>query len=249
MPWLLALLVSCADLERDNMLDPQNPQSVTERVILVELFVNDSTGYDYCEYAVESMEQICLREENAGKIIALEYHVTKAGWNDALALNEANQRYHEYVPTTDKRGIPDAFFNGLEVRVQGASEENIYNRYSDAVDQLLGDSGYFLIEAEKTTTGTVIDLDVTIARLGNSDKTDLSVNAIVYENRETPGQRFIVKKILPRQIISRFDSGQVKNFSFSAVMSPNDTMERMKVAVFLQDQGSSNRAIYQVAQF
>ncbi|MFZ5518557.1 MAG: hypothetical protein ACOY90_18145 [Candidatus Zhuqueibacterota bacterium] len=245
----LVYVVSCADLERDNLLDPLNPQSFTERAILVEMFVNDSTGYDYCEYAVEAMEEISLREENEGKIITLEYHVTKSGWNDPLSLNETNQRYHEYIPSTNERGIPDAFFNGTGLRVQGASEENIYNRYAAAVDQLLGDTGYFLIEAEKKIAGNVINLDVTIARLGNSDKSDLSVNAVVYENRGTSGQRFLVKKILPRQIISRFDSGQVKNFSFSAAMSANDTMERMKVVVFLQDQNSSGREIYQVAQF
>ena len=245
----LILVFSCADLDRDNLLDPQNPNSYTDRAVLVELFINDSTGYEYCEHAIETIEEIGLREENDGKLFVLEYHLTNAGWNDKFASSENNQRYHEYIPASSQRGIPDAFFNGLGLRVQGASEVNIYHRYSAAVEQLIGDKGYFLFEAEKEIVDNFLNLDVTIARLGNSEKKNLTVNAVVFEDLGRQGQRYVVRKVLPRQTISSFDSGQVKNYRFSASLSNVESIDQTYVLVFLQDQNKTTRDIYQVAKF
>lgn len=248
---IIALLIifACADLERDNLLDPKNPLSSTEKAVLVELFINDSTGYDYCEYAVDTIEEIGLRDENQGKLFVLEYHVNNPDWNDAFALNENTQRYHEYVPSAAERGIPDAFFNGREVRVQGASQQNVYSRYSAAVDNVIDHKGYFIIEAEKNISGNALNLDVTVARLGNSEKKDLAINAVVYEDLGIERQRFVVRKILPRQIIGRFDSGQIKRFKFSANVTNAENIYQTFVLVFLQDQSKSTRDIYQSAKF
>lgn len=243
------LALACADLERDNVLDPLNPRSFTERAVVVELFVNDSTGFEYCDYAIETIEEISLRDENEEKLFVLEYHLTNTGWNDKFALNECNQRYHEYIPTTGQRGIPDAFFNGLSQRVQGASEENVYSRYSAVVDQFIDDKGYFIVEGVKEIVNNSLNLEVTIARLGNSEKKNLTVNVVAFEDLGNMGQRYVVRKIFPRQSISSFDSGQVKNFNFSATVSNVQNFDQLYVLVFVQDQNSASREIYQAAKF
>ena len=59
---LLPLLLNCCSLDRDNLLDPKNPNSNADQVVLVELFVNDNTGYEFCNTALETIEDIleCL---------------------------------------------------------------------------------------------------------------------------------------------------------------------------------------------
>ncbi|UCE06986.1 MAG: hypothetical protein JSW07_02805, partial [bacterium] len=120
-------IFDCGDLDRDNPLDPKNPNSSVERAILVELFVNDSTGFEYCSYALDALERLAQREEFKDNLFVLEYHLINRthNWNDSYALDEFNQRYYQYVPNLNERGIPDAMFNGLVSRVQGASLENI----------------------------------------------------------------------------------------------------------------------------
>jgi len=58
---LLVLLFQCGKLDRNNPLDPKNPGADLERTILAELFVNDSTGYEYCNYALDAMEKLAQR--------------------------------------------------------------------------------------------------------------------------------------------------------------------------------------------
>ena len=59
---LLPLLLNCGSLDRDNLLDPKNPNSNADQVVLVELFVNDNTGYEFCDTVLETIEDIleCL---------------------------------------------------------------------------------------------------------------------------------------------------------------------------------------------
>ena len=49
----LIILLRCGNLDRDNALDPKNPNSKANRIILIELFVVENTGYEYCNTALE----------------------------------------------------------------------------------------------------------------------------------------------------------------------------------------------------
>ena len=59
---IAAVLVAgaCSKLERKNPLDPKNPNSVRNQLILAELFVNDDVRsyYDYTTYTVEITDSL-----------------------------------------------------------------------------------------------------------------------------------------------------------------------------------------------
>lgn len=245
------LICYCADLDRDNPLDPKNRDSSVNRAILVELFVNDSTGFEYCNYSLDAVERLVQREEYRDQLYVLEYHLTNPtnNWNDIYAQDEFNQRYYYYVPLTSERGIPDAMFNGLVKRVQGASIENIYNRYSSTADSLLGLKGYFRIEAEKKITGGFLNIDVTIAHYGRSKIEDIDLNVILYEDLGAPRYRFVVRKIFQKQTIPVIEAGEVKSFSFAEPLPTVNNTNSLFVLVFLQDQQGSKKEIFQVSRF
>ena len=163
---LCLFIFGCGGLDRDNPLDPKNPNSSVERAILVELFVNDSTGFDYCNYALDAIERLARREEFKDNLYVLEYHLTNrtSNWNDVYALDEFNQRYYQYVPNLNERGIPDAMFNGLVKRVQGASLENIENRYfatADIPESEVGDRS-IIIRVDHTFYSFTSDYNINI---------------------------------------------------------------------------------------
>lgn len=248
---LFFLLFYCGDLDRDNPLDPKNPNSSVDRSILAEIFVNDSTGFEYCNYTLDAIEQLALREEYKDHLYILEYHLTNRtnDWNDLYAQDEFNQRYYSYIPTSNQRGIPDAMFNGLTKRVQGASLENINNNYVIAVDALLGQKGYFRIDAEKQIANNSIQLDVVVARHGSSGEEDIDLNVVLYEDLDTPRHRFVVRKIFQKQTIPSIKQGEIKSFRFVEQLPEVQNINRLFCLVFLQNQYDSNKEVYQVARF
>lgn len=252
-PFIILFLVmfDCADLDRDNPLDPKNPNSSVDRAVLVELFVNDSTGFQYCNYALEALERLAQREEFKGNLFILEYHLTNRShnWNDIYALDEFNQRYYQYVPNISHRGIPDAMFNGLVQRVQGASFEKIDNRYSEAADQFLGQKCNFQIEAKKHISNNSITLEATIARYGKSDATNIDLNAVLYEDIGTARHHYVARKILQKQTIPKINHGEVKSFHFSEQLPQVKNINNLFMLVFLQDQLGEKKEVLQVAKF
>jgi len=249
---ILCLFVfDCADLDRDNPLDPKNPNSSVDQAILVELFVNNGTGFEYCNYALDAIEKLAQRAEFKNNLYVLEYHLTNktSEWLDGYAMDEFNQRYYQYVPNLSERGIPDAMFNGLVNRVQGASFENIENRYAEAADQFLGQSCYFYIDAEKQISNNSIQLEVTVARYGKSDTDNIDLNAILYEDMGTTRHHYVTRKILQKQTIAKIKHGEVKSFHFSEQLPQIKNINNLFVLIFLQDQQSANKEVLQVAKF
>ena len=248
---LLLILIYCADLDRDNPLDPKNPGSSVNRAILVELFVNDSTGFEYCNYALDAIEQLAQREDYRDKLFVLEYHLTNhnANWNDIYASDEFNQRYYEYVPRTSERGIPDAMFNGSVDRVQGASREKIDERYTNVAQALIGQESFFRIDAEKNISNNNMLLDVVVARYGRSAAKDIDLNVILYEDLKAPRHRFVVRKIFQKQSIPFINRGEMKSCQFSEPLPAVEDIDNLYALIFLQHQTGSNKEVFQVAKF
>ncbi|HEX9972391.1 MAG TPA: hypothetical protein VGD14_10010 [bacterium] len=245
------MLARCGDLDRNNPLDPKNPGSETDRAILVELFVNDSTGFEYCNYALDAIEKLSQREEFKNNLFVLEYHLTNrtANWNDGYARDEFNQRYNEYVPLTSERGIPDALFNGALHRIQGASQEKIEERYASAANSLLAQKSYFHIEAGKKIAGNVITVNVDIARFGKSNAEDIDLNVILYEDLKIPRYRFLARKIFQKQTIPDIRHGEVKSFVFSEQLPDIEQINNLFVIIIIQAQNGASKEIFQVARF
>jgi len=249
---LLSLfLCYCGDLDRDNPLDPKNPKSNVERAILAELFVNDSTSYDYCNFALDAIEKLSQQNEFKGKLFVLEYHLTNrtSDWDDVYALDQCNQRYYNYVSNSNERAIPDAFFNGKAARVQGASRENIDHRYLTAAQNFLGLKSYFGIEGTKKKFNNSIQLTISIARYGNSWEDDIEVNVVLYEDLESARHRYVVRKIFQPQTITTIKPGGIKSLTFTEPLSQFQHIENLYLMVILQDKNGPTKEVYQVAKF
>lgn len=244
----ILLFFNCGNLDRDNPLDPKNPDSSVNRAILVELFVNDSTGFEFCNYALDAIERLSQREEN---LYVLEYHLTNRtnNWNDLYALDEFNQRYYEYVPTSSQRGIPDALFNGMVKRIQGASKEQIDRRYAEVAEELMGQRGYFSIAAKKNISNNIITLNVVVARYGSLTENNIDLNVVLYENLSSPRHYFVVRKIFQKQTIHSISPGEAKSFNFYSQLPQVENVANLFALVFLQDRKRSTKEVYQVAEF
>ena len=242
--------ISCADLERDNSLDPKNSNSYVDRKVLVELFVNDASGYDYCYQALKTIEQISERDDFNNKLLILEYHVKIEGYNDPNSLLACYEKYKEYVPTQSERGIPDAFFNGKIVRVQGATIPDVVEaRYLSVLEGLTGEKGYYRMEANKSIVGNFIDLDIRLAKLGSQSKKNISINAVLYEDLGVQNHRFVVRHIFQQKLINFINSGEIKAFNFSAQLSNVQNMNSIYTLVFVQNQNANTKEVYQVEKF
>lgn len=248
---LCLIYIQCGDLDRNNPLDPKNPGSQVERGILVEIFVNDGTGFEYCNYALDAIEKLSGREEYKNNLLILEYHLTnrQANWYDDYAKDEFNERYYEYAPLTSQRGIPDAMFNGLMQRVQGASLEKVEDRYLEAAQKFLGTRAFFRIEADKKIFDNNITLDIVVARLGRTDAVDVDLCVVLYEDLGLPRHRFVVRKILQRQTIPAIKHGKIQSFSFSDQLPRVENNNQLYALVFLQELRGSSKEVYQAAKF
>ena len=245
---LVALFFSCADLDRDNLLDPKNPHSSVQRKNLVEIFVNDSTGYPFSQYALTALDEIREMESYADNLLVLEYHVENENWNDLYEQTGCLARYHKYVPETATRGIPDAFFNGAGNRVQGASSEKVKDRYLKELAAFVDQEAHFHIVAEKTMENNEVQLAMQIARLGNQGASDLILQAIIVEDPDVGNHQLVARKILSPIVISGFDAGEVKFFSLQTSLNDDFDLTRIFVVVFLQ-QADSEMEIFQAEKF
>jgi len=246
---LLPLFFCCCNLDRDNLLDPKNPNSNTNQITLVELFVNDNTGYEFCDTALEAIEEIAENESYKNKILILEYHIKKNELDDSYALTQCYERYVKYEPLQSNRGIPDAFFNGKINRVWGASKDKVKDRYETILEDLIGKKAYFRIEAQKNIEGNSIELDVNIARLGTRKKSNLNVLVVLYEDLSTNRHRHVVRKIFQHQAINSIKGGEVKSFQFTGHLSNVQNINEVYALVFMQDQDETTMEVYQVAKF
>ncbi|NOZ60400.1 MAG: hypothetical protein GXO74_01835 [Calditrichaeota bacterium] len=238
----------CADLDRDNVLDPKNSSSRVPRKNLVEVFVNDSTGYPYSHYALDALDDIRSRNSFSDNLLILEYHVENENWNDLYEQSDCLTRYHKYVPDPAERGIPDAFFNGAANRVQGASSDYVKNRYLEQLAELTEQDAYFQIVGEKTIENNLFRLNLQIAKLGSRSESDLILQAVIIEDKGVARHRAVVRKILSAVTISEINAGEVKSFSFEATLANDEDPSQTFAVVFIQ-KSDAGREVFQAEKF
>jgi len=240
---LALLFCACDELARDNPLDPGNPRSERRRVILIEAFVNEATPFSpFAAAALDSLANVFSTDA----LIIAEHHLPSTSFVDQNALAESLERYANL--TAVNRGVPDVFFNGSSTRVQGASSmQTALARYRDTIDRIAGAVSHFTIEADKKTSGARIDLDVTIARLGDREFSQFSVCAVIWEDLGTSHRHRVVRKVVAHQIFNSIAPGEKKVMSFSAQVPVALDPGRLSAAVFVEQNTSSGREILQVA--
>lgn len=216
----LAFLTGCTDLPRDNVLDPQNPNSYQESTILLEAFVNTANPYDYNRWALQALDSI--RQMYRSDIIIAEYHRDTQQYADPPYSNPIFELlYDKYVSHSDPaiKGVPDIFINGISHRVQGASGvSSVISRLNAILSELVIVNSHFTLEpADIHVSDSEITSSCKIARLGNQSAEDLLLRLIAI-HAYNPGElKRVVTNLVKSDIISRLNAGEIKTVVFDTV--------------------------------
>ncbi|MBN2412557.1 hypothetical protein JXQ31_12785 [candidate division KSB1 bacterium] len=228
---LLLFFTGCGDLDRTNPLDPQNPDSKRGETVLVESFVNQSGG-SVIESSIDAFERILI-EYGAESFIYMEHHIEKTKGTDVYALDASLSRYLTLVPQTAEQAIPDVFFNGIQGRVQGASdEESAYLRYTDELEKELGRQTTFTIEAAAQLKAGKIYVTADIAKLGNTNAEEIVVNLAVTE-KVSGNVRNIVRAFIPLETIGELNHGKIKTVKREVEIQPEWKTENLEIVVIV----------------
>ncbi len=241
---LLVMGLACEDLERANPLDPKNPASQRTETVLVESFVNQSGGA-YIASSLAAFDRL-LKEYGSEAFVYLEHHIEQTPGTDANALDASLNRYKVFVPETAEQGIPDVFFNGLQGRVQGASDADAaYLRYSKELEKELGRQCHFTIEAKATLKARKLTVAAQIARLGNEQAGDIVIYAAVL-SQVSGSIRSIVKTFVTVDAFEKINNGEIKSVNREIDIPGGWNTDDLQVVVFVQN--SRDLYIYQTVK-
>ncbi len=236
-------LCQCGDMPRDNPLDPKNPLSQRQRVVLAEAFVSDDPSTRYCPQALEALTRL-EAEVGTARLLIVEYHLANPGkWVDAYALPEARLRYEELASAG--LGVPDVFFSGAAGRVQGAhSVETAYGRYRREFDARSATAAFFTIEGEAQRRGQQVEVAVSLARLGAEPADDLLLRALVVQDTGQARHRHVVRAVLSGEHVATLRAGQVVQCAFQV---PANLLggDRTWLVVFVESRPEGTRVVEQ----
>jgi len=224
---LFILLLSCEDIERDNILDPKNPASERPQTVTVEAFVNTNDSLiqinPYNEYLLDALDQ--LESIYGDRISITEYHRSiLPDYPDSLTSNENEILYGNYydyffsLNSNAIKGVPDVYINGTEARVQGASSQStVLFRLQQVLDPMMSQNGYFTIEPNITEDGNEFNISAKIARLGSTNAEDIIVKAVVISKFDNSIHKRVVTDYLKSQEISNISNGEAKEINIGEV--------------------------------
>lgn len=239
----MLFLCACGELERNNPLDPKNLRSERPRVIFVEAFVNDATPFS--PFALRALDSLSLALAS-DQIIIVEHHLPSANYNDTYSLQESAERYNNLAVAD--HGVPDVFFNGTPTRLQGASSAHTAaQRYRTALQNESGKIAYLTIEAKKSVSATGIEINATLARLGDSPASQFAIAAVVWEDLGLSGHRHVVRKIFSPEVVNGLAAGDTKTVRFAANLSGVQNANRVQAAVIIERNLNSGREVLQAA--
>jgi hypothetical protein len=204
--------------------------------VLIELFINaDCTT---CPKAAFCLEEIAWNYE-PGRVILVEAHI----WGDGYDTPETNARYNWYAGD-DKKGTPDAFFNGLSERIQGLCcdcgdiDKNI-SAYQEVIEEQLARTSPIEINAEYSICGGKIIVEGNFVNRSHSLLQNLLLSGMVYYEGEESELFYLVKDIFENQDICQITPMEERNFSFVSNLDlseeAEDELEKYRAVIFIQD--------------
>lgn len=208
------LCLGCEDLPRDNILDPKNPSSRTDQIVVIEAFVN--TNEDLPPYNFWMLDALkTLKDKYTDKVIICEYHRTIGMYDDPFAIRESDFIQDSY---TEEKGVPDVFLNGSVVNIRGSSgPNNSLNRLEMALQDLLNKNSFFEIEPEISRNGNSLKINAVIARLGSKSAGNIFLRAVVKEYIDATYHRNVVRDIVQSTTIERINPGDKETLTFETV--------------------------------
>jgi len=243
---LILMAAGCADIARDNPLDPRNKDSRQMQTVLIEAFVNTANTQNYNEMMLAALDS--LQRRHPQKLQMAVYHRNTPDFPDALHINESELQYQRYLTAlgaTDK-GTPDLFINGIHQRVQGASSVNTaLLRLEAALANALNADGYYSIETDINRSGNQLDTEVTLARLGSHNGRDLRVKAMLIANLGAPHSQHTVTAVTRSAAISRLNAGEQITRALNGLVLEHAAPHRLLILV--TDENEST--VYQCSMF
>jgi hypothetical protein len=249
LPAILSLVVAffllnCGNLDRDNPLDPQNPEGERNRLAVIEVFINDSDG-EIIQSAVDGILQL-TREYGTGKVALLEHHIEKSHGTDVYALETSLQRYLCYT-LDSPQGLPHLFFDGPQHQALGAFDKDIaYQRYRSELEQRLSQPAHFTIEGSVQLVAGRAHVRAEVARLGNEDAKNINIYAIISEP-VFGDEREVVRHIELLESYSALKKHQVVEVDKMFSIQSNISQSKSKCVIIIQD--SNTFEIHQSAVF
>ncbi|MCK5077081.1 MAG: hypothetical protein KAR38_11930 [Calditrichia bacterium] len=214
----LILILSCKDIPRDNILDPNNTNSYRPQKIFIEAFVNTANIYQYNEYMLSALNEIA--EHYGDKVIIAEYHRNTTSYDDQYHLLTNEELYQDYLDAvnSDLEGVPDVFINGINHRVQGASSiSSAVERVEQAVLEEIHKNSYFTIEFSYERENNTITPIVKLARLGKDNAENIIIRGILISKYDNQYHCRVVSKEKQNNIIPTLSNGDVKTYTLDSI--------------------------------
>ena len=218
--FITILITSCQDIPRDNLLDPQNPDSYTSSIILLEAFVNTNNPLSFNVWALQGLDEI--KDLYGNGIAVVEFHRNTTQYADSLANTLVFEPiYENYVENSDPniKGVPDIFINGIGGRVQGASSSsNVSSRLNDILTNQVIFNNYFTLEpAEIILNNSQLSASCKIARLGNQSSEDLILRIILIQQINTEYLKRVVRDVKKSNTITNLNPGEIRTIRFDPI--------------------------------
>jgi hypothetical protein len=239
---LSLVLISCADIPRDNILDPKNLSSTRSQIISIEAFVNTSSDIppeiDYNYQLIDALNQ--LENKYRDKIIILEYHRNVQEYIDPDYSIENESLYSKYIlhVAPGSKGVPDVFINGTTARIQGAFDAGGTTkiRLEQAIEPLLIRNSHFALEPKIESSSSGYNISVKIARLGENEANNILVKAVYISKDDDSYHQRVVKSISKSNIISKIEAGEVKEVNFPSYQPFDQNRESVIFFVTSEDE-------------
>ena len=219
LPILFIFFLSCADLERDNLLDPRNPDSYSATVPLIEAFVNLAHPSPYNAWAIQSLN--ALDAQFGRQINIVEYHrdlqIDSITYDDPY--NDSDQqafflqlqtRYVQLWPDLP-RVLPDVYLNGAASRFSGAYNANsLKSAMESAISELIAQKNDYILEIESKRESGLVTVNCLVARLGNEADQNLRLRVLFVKKAtfQTLTLNYVVKMSWPSILIDKIKAGQ-----------------------------------------
>jgi len=230
------------------------------RVVMAELFV--APACPRCPSAKAYMAQL-LEKYGFDRLVVLEEYVAysplpySSGWSTWEISQRYYSGYYEYL-SSDERGTPDAYFNGLNHSVH--QKDSSYANYEAAIEAELAKTPKVAISASSNIAGSKVNISGQIHNISSTNLGNIVIEAMIYEddvplivpspyNIDTIVNhvvRDIVTYEESGELIASFSPGDSHQFSLtSSYLSNVQNMNNIHVVVYVQAPNSPTMEILQ----
>lgn len=236
--FLFISLISC-EIDRDNPLDPKNPDNSFQRINLVELFYKKDN--ELSNFATQAFEVLSSDGTYKDQIALIQYELFSSNSISGV------QNFYENERANETFGVPDFFLNGNEGRAQGASSySNALRNYKETLQEATNGEfreSDFTFWAELQPEGNSLTIQTELGNVSEIRKSNLALRGVVVENKGG-NFKFSAIQLLSTRNIPLLEAGEVEKFSFPSVPISDlqNRLENLSVVVWVEENKQVSQA-------